>query len=94
MTSGMSCVRTAPAVPCGVTGWVMLSCTAVLGRGWELLPSQASERPEGCVLMMGCMRLVQAKKMLGWEPKVALRDGLAKMVDDFAKRLGVEKPAV
>ena len=32
--------------------------------------------------------------MLGWEPKVALRDGLAKMVDDFAKRLGVEKPAV
>ena len=87
-------MRIVPAVSCDVTGWVMLSCTAVIGRGWQLFPSQASEHPEGCVLMMGCTCLVQAKKMLGWEPKVALRDGLAKMVDDFAKRLGVEKPAV
>jgi len=37
---------------------------------------------------------LQAKKMLGWQPKVELREGLSKMVDDFAKRLGVEKPAV
>ena len=36
----------------------------------------------------------QAKKMLGWQPKVELREGLSKMVDDFTKRLCVEKPAV
>lgn len=36
----------------------------------------------------------QAKKYLGWEPKVALREGLSRMVDDFAKRLGVEAPKV
>lgn len=72
----------------------MLSCTAVIGREWESFLSQASEHPAGSVLMMGCMCPVQAKKMLGWEPKVALRDGLAKMVDDFTKRLGLEKPAV
>ena len=38
--------------------------------------------------------VLQAKKMLGWQPKVELREGLSKMVDDFAKRLGVEKPAI
>ncbi|BDA44069.1 UDP-glucuronic acid decarboxylase 1 [Coccomyxa sp. Obi] len=36
----------------------------------------------------------KAKKMLGWEPKVALRDGLSRMVSDFAKRLGVEAPEI
>ena len=33
-----------------------------------------------------------AKKDLGWEPKVALRDGLALMVNDFATRLKVPVP--
>ena len=28
------------------------------------------------------------KKALGWEPKVPLREGLARMVDDFTKRWG------
>lgn len=37
---------------------------------------------------------MQAKKMLGWEPKVALRDGLSRMVSDFAKRLDVEVPEI
>jgi hypothetical protein len=41
-----------------------------------------------------CVWLWQAKKMLGWEPKVPLREGLSRMVDDFAKRLGVEAPEV
>ncbi|CAL8470053.1 g9595 [Coccomyxa elongata] len=36
----------------------------------------------------------KAKKMLGWEPKVALRDGLSRMVSDFAKRLDVEVPEI
>ena len=27
--------------------------------------------------------------MLGWEPKVQLREGLKFMVDDFSKRLGI-----
>ncbi len=39
-----------------------------------------------------CVWHVQAKKMLGWEPKVPLREGLSRMVSDFAKRLGVETP--
>lgn len=33
--------------------------------------------------------ITKAKTMLGWEPKVALREGLALMVDDFKKRLKV-----
>jgi nucleoside-diphosphate-sugar epimerase len=36
----------------------------------------------------------QAKKQLGWEPKVALREGLSRMVSDFAKRLDVPVPDV
>ncbi len=32
----------------------------------------------------------QAKECLGWEPKVALREGLASMVDDFKRRLHLE----
>ncbi|KAG1660343.1 hypothetical protein FOA52_014396 [Chlamydomonas sp. UWO 241] len=35
--------------------------------------------------------ITKAKTMLGWEPKVALRDGLLHMVDDFKKRLELEK---
>ena len=31
---------------------------------------------------------LQVKKALGWEPKVPLREGLARMVDDFTKRCG------
>jgi UDP-glucuronate decarboxylase len=33
--------------------------------------------------------ITKAKTMLGWEPKVPLREGLALMVDDFKKRLKV-----
>ncbi|CAD7704686.1 unnamed protein product [Ostreobium quekettii] len=33
--------------------------------------------------------ITKAKEILGWEPKVALRDGLAMMVQDFKKRLGL-----
>ena len=33
----------------------------------------------------------QAKKLLGWEPKVQLRGGLASMVDDFKHRLHLEE---
>ena len=36
----------------------------------------------------------QAKKQLGWEPKVALREGLSRMVSDFAKRLDVPVPDI
>ncbi|KAK9823383.1 hypothetical protein WJX72_002384 [[Myrmecia] bisecta] len=36
--------------------------------------------------------ITKIKTRLGWEPKVALREGLALMVDDFAKRLHVTKP--
>jgi nucleoside-diphosphate-sugar epimerase len=34
--------------------------------------------------------ITKAKTTLGWEPKVALRDGLALMVDDFKHRLHVQ----
>lgn len=34
----------------------------------------------------------KAKKALGWEPKVPLREGLKAMVKDFAARLRVEVP--
>ncbi len=33
--------------------------------------------------------ITKIKTTLGWEPKVALRDGLAFMVEDFKKRLNV-----
>jgi len=54
--------------------------------------------PEACVLIqieLSSNRLVdlrpQAKECLGWEPKVALREGLASMVDDFKRRLHLEE---
>lgn len=31
--------------------------------------------------------ITKATSMLGWEPKVALRDGLPLMVEDFRKRI-------
>eukprot|EP00803_Ostreobium_quekettii_P008128 evm.model.scf_877.7 EVM.evm.TU.scf_877.7 scf_877:53551-58148(+) len=34
--------------------------------------------------------ITKAKEILGWEPKVALRDGLKMMVEDFTTRLGVK----
>jgi len=34
--------------------------------------------------------ITKAKTLLGWEPKVALREGLLTMVEDFKKRLGDE----
>ena len=34
------------------------------------------------------MGVAQVKEALGWEPKVPLREGLARMVDDFTKRCG------
>ena len=37
----------------------------------------------------------KAKKLLGWEPTVSLRDGLPQMVSDFRQRLfGDEKEAI
>uniref|UniRef100_A0A5B7BDH2 Putative UDP-glucuronate decarboxylase n=1 Tax=Davidia involucrata TaxID=16924 RepID=A0A5B7BDH2_DAVIN len=33
----------------------------------------------------------KAKELLGWEPKIKLRDGLPFMVEDFRKRLGIAK---
>jgi hypothetical protein len=35
---------------------------------------------------------VQVKAQYGWEPKVALREGLGLMVDDFKDRLSVTTP--
>lgn len=38
---------------------------------------------------MALSECLQAKELLGWEPKVPLREGLASMVDDFKRRLHV-----
>ena len=47
--------------------------------------SLISSRPHYC-----CRPdITKAKTMLGWEPKVQLREGLKFMVDDFSKRLGI-----
>lgn len=35
--------------------------------------------------------ITKAKELLGWEPKVKLREGLPLMEDDFRLRLGVPK---
>nr|KYP68207.1 UDP-glucuronic acid decarboxylase 1 [Cajanus cajan] len=35
--------------------------------------------------------ITKAKELLGWEPKVKLRDGLPLMEEDFRLRLGVPK---
>lgn len=35
--------------------------------------------------------ITNAKELLGWEPKVKLRDGLPLMEDDFRTRLGLAK---
>jgi nucleoside-diphosphate-sugar epimerase len=34
--------------------------------------------------------ITKAKTLLGWEPKIALREGLPLMVDDFKERLSVQ----
>ena len=36
--------------------------------------------------------ITKVKKVVGWEPKIALRDGLKMMVQDFADRLKVPVP--
>ena len=33
--------------------------------------------------------ITKARTLLQWEPKVALKDGLAMMIDDFQNRLGL-----
>ena len=33
--------------------------------------------------------ITKAKTLLKWEPKVALRDGLGRMIEDFKTRLGL-----
>lgn len=33
----------------------------------------------------------KAKEVLGWEPKVKLRDGLPLMENDFRQRLGIQR---
>lgn len=35
--------------------------------------------------------ITKAKELLGWEPKIRLRNGLALMEDDFRTRLGVPR---
>ncbi|PIA28912.1 hypothetical protein AQUCO_06500035v1 [Aquilegia coerulea] len=35
--------------------------------------------------------ITKAKELLGWEPKVSLREGLPLMEEDFRQRLGVAK---
>jgi UDP-glucuronate decarboxylase len=35
--------------------------------------------------------ITKATELLGWEPKVKLRDGLPLMEGDFRSRLGIEK---
>lgn len=35
--------------------------------------------------------ITKAQELLGWEPKVKLRDGLPLMEGDFRLRLGIEK---
>lgn len=35
--------------------------------------------------------ITKAKELLGWEPKVKLRDGLPLMEENFRLRLGVDK---
>ena len=37
--------------------------------------------------------ITKAKELLGWEPKVTLREGLPLMEEDFRQRLGVAKKA-
>jgi UDP-glucuronate decarboxylase len=37
--------------------------------------------------------ITKAKTILGWEPKVPLREGLSYMVDDFKRRLHLEEQA-
>lgn len=39
-----------------------------------------------------CHDVVQIKNTLGWEPTVALKDGLLLMIDDFKERLKHERP--
>jgi len=36
--------------------------------------------------------ITRAKTLLGWDPTIPLREGLAKTIDYFAKKLGVELP--
>lgn len=35
--------------------------------------------------------ITKAKSLLGWQPRVALRDGLVPMVEDFRKRLRISE---
>lgn len=52
-----------------------------------------NNEPKACWnSVLSCWLFVQAKKQFGWEPKVALKQGLALMIDDFSERLRVVKP--
>lgn len=35
--------------------------------------------------------IAKANELLGWEPKIKLRDGIPLMEEDFRKRLGISK---
>ena len=37
--------------------------------------------------------ITKARELLGWEPKIKLRDGVPLMEEDFRQRLGVAKKA-
>ena len=53
---------------------------------------QLYDRHDCAEAMQSLLQCVQAKQTFGWEPKVALRDGLAHMVADFSERLSVTNP--
>lgn len=38
--------------------------------------------------------ITKAKELLGWEPKIKLRDGLPRMEEDFRQRLGVPRKKI
>jgi UDP-glucuronate decarboxylase len=38
--------------------------------------------------------ITKAKEILGWEPKITLREGLPLMEEDFRERLGIPKKAL
>lgn len=35
--------------------------------------------------------ITKANELLGWEPKIKLRDGIPLMEEDFRKRLGISR---
>ena len=72
----------------------MLGLDSVVSRVQGLMcwgpgrPGMDAKCPNPMTCQRPCGDTAQVKKALGWEPKVPLREGLARMVDDFTKRCG------